>query len=230
LSLENKCSCDGTGFVEYENGRFGPCQCLLKKLSDQKVREFIESSRLDKRWIGKTLDNFKSLPGTEIALRECRKFVTYFKEGMFDQWLYIFGKNGNGKTHLAAGILNELKEVPGGVFVNCAELLEDIRRSYNTNKTSEIMKICQSTPLLILDDLGAERIKEYEMEGKSWTAGQFYLILNKRYGNLLATVMTSNYDFDQLEKRLGIRIVSRMVEMCWIVENKAESYREIKKR
>ena len=71
----------------------------------------------------------------------------------------------------------------------------------------EIIERAKSTPLLILDDIGAEKASE-------WTQEQLYRIVNFRYEHMLPTVITTNCDGAQLEMALGRRIVSRLIELC----------------
>ena len=73
----------------------------------------------------------------------------------------IWGEPGNGKTHLAAAIANELsKQGFIVVFQSVPELLQRIRSTFNNdNKENEtqIMRALLECDLLILDDIGAEK-------------------------------------------------------------------------
>ena len=75
--------------------------------------------------------------------------------------LMIWGEPGNGKTHLAASIANELsKQGYIVVFQSVPELLQRIRNTFSSeNKESEtqIMRALLECDLLILDDIGAEK-------------------------------------------------------------------------
>jgi len=61
--------------------------------------------------------------------------------------------------------------------------------------------------LLHIDDLGAEHRTE-------WVLEQLYTIINTRYEDERATVITSNLEPEQLAEQLGERIVSRLEGMC----------------
>jgi DNA replication protein DnaC len=74
-------------------------------------------------------------------------------------------------------------------------------------------------PVLILDDLGAEKASE-------WVAETLYILIDDRYGNMKPTVFTSNYSPSELAERLGDRIVSRIMEMCRIIEIKTSDKRK----
>ena len=47
------------------------------------------------------------------------------------------------------------------VFVSVPDLLMDIRDSFGTGGTAEILRSVQRAPCLVLDDLGAERMSEW---------------------------------------------------------------------
>ena len=61
--------------------------------------------------------------------------------------------------------------------------------------------------LLHIDDLGAEKTTE-------WVLEQLYSIVNARYEEQRAIVVTTNLMPDELAEQIGERTVSRLVEMC----------------
>jgi DNA replication protein DnaC len=61
--------------------------------------------------------------------------------------------------------------------------------------------------LLHLDDVGAERQTE-------WVLEQLYSIINTRYEDQRAIVVTTNLQPDALAEQIGERTVSRLIEMC----------------
>ena len=68
-----------------------------------------------------------------------------------------------------------------------------------------------NTPLLILDDLGAEKTTD-------WALQSLYIIINKRLSEELQTIITSNLSLDELRDKIGDRIASRIAGMCKIVK------------
>ena len=59
------------------------------------------------------------------------------------------------------------------VFASVPDLLMDIRDSFGTGRTAEILRSVQRAPCLVLDDLGTERMSE-------WVGEQVFAILNYR--------------------------------------------------
>ena len=62
------------------------------------------------------------------------------------------------------------------------------------------METIREIPLLILDDLGAHN-------STPWAQEKLFQILNHRYNNRLATVITTNQPLDDLDPRIASRLV-----------------------
>ena len=74
--------------------------------------------------------------------------------------------------------------------------------------------------LLVLDDLGAERTSEYVLD-------RLYVLINGRYQNDTATIITTNRTMEELRGQLGPRILSRICEMCVPLEFPEGDYRRL---
>jgi DNA replication protein DnaC len=162
--------------------------------------------------------------------------------------LLIVGPCGAGKTHLAVSALRQIVlRGHSGLFYDYRELLKEIQGSYNPeSQTSElgVLEPVLTTDVLLLDDLGASKPSPWALE----TVGH---ILNSRYNERRITLLTTNYldttgpapaaahsprlpsgqavspaREDSLTDRLGMRIRSRLYEMCRTVELFAPDYRK----
>jgi hypothetical protein len=78
----------------------------------------------------------------------------------------------------------------------------------------DVIRPVMQAELLILDDLGAERLTD-------WVEETMNVIVNSRYNAKLPTIFTSNYedipgseDMSSLLVRVGFRLHSRLREMC----------------
>ena len=131
--------------------------------------------------------------------------------------MYIYGDVGTGKTHIAYAMKNRWDNPEAGrwaQFWNTTELLREIRKDFDRNpyeKSHADSEIMRFGGLLFLDDVGSEKISD-------WVAETFYTIINRRYMDMLSTIITSNLPVAALADRIGDRTASRIVEMCEVVE------------
>jgi len=119
-------------------------------------------------------------------------------------WLLLSGGFGVGKTHIAAAIGNEVVRSGGeALFILAPDLLDHLRASFAPNSPEsydELFDRLKNTPLLILDDLGAE-------SSTPWAQEKLFQLLNHRYLRRLPTVITSNRPLSALEARIRSRLM-----------------------
>ncbi len=112
--------------------------------------------------------------------------------------LYLSGSFGSGKTYMISALFNELsKKEINSVIVYYPELLRTLKESFQDNY-KEIFYTVKSTPLLLLDDIGAENVTAW---GRDEVLGP---ILQYRMDEKLPTFFTSNLTMEQLEKHLSV--------------------------
>lgn len=129
--------------------------------------------------------------------------------------LFIVGKVGSGKTLYAAKMMMEwlrrsyieIGKAKECLFITIPDLLDRIRRSYWQEQEDETLKMCYSNNLLVLDDLGVEKISE-------WVNEKLDQLINYRYEQLYPTIFTSNLGGKEIANRIGDRIPSRIQQMC----------------
>lgn len=129
--------------------------------------------------------------------------------------MYLHGGVGTGKTHIAYALMKEARSREISTrFYNTGELLREIKQDFNRpwgEKSHIDEAIMEYRGLLILDDIGAEKISD-------WVAETFYIIVNERYNEKLPTIFTSNLNISELSGHVGDRITSRIIEMCDVFE------------
>lgn len=181
------------------------------------------------------------------AKLEVQGFARNFPVGT-EHGLLLMGTCGVGKTHLAVAALEEIVlRGHSGLFYDYRELLKQIQDSYNPESNSTEMSVLEpvlTAEVLLLDDLGSSKPSYWALE----TVGH---ILNTRYNDHRVTLLTTNFldapvaaptgsaiagtrssiarpasADDSLTERVGMRIRSRLYEMCRTVEISAPDYRK----
>lgn len=140
-------------------------------------------------------------------------------------WFLIEGSYGTGKTHLAAAIGNaRLAEGDPVMFMTTPDLLDQLRSGFGANADSsydETFERIKDVAMLIIDDLGAENPSE-------WANEKLFQLLNHRYVNEKATVITTNNDIERLDQRLASRL--RDINVVRRIVISAPDYRDVSKR
>ena len=125
-----------------------------------------------------------------------------------DGWLLFTGDRGSGKTHLAAAIAGVALDKSRSVFYAFVpSLLDHLRSTFSPDSTigyDELFEQVQSTPLLILDDLGSE-------SNTPWAAEKLYQIIVYRQEARFPTVITSVYPIEKLGEA-NPQIASRLLD------------------
>jgi len=118
-------------------------------------------------------------------------------------WLLFQGETGCGKTHLAAAIVNfRYQAKQPALFLVVPEFLDQLRSTFSPDsKTSydQLFENVKTTPLLVLDDFGAQNDTPWEKE-------KLYQIINYRYNAQLPLVITTNMRLEELENRISSRL------------------------
>jgi len=137
--------------------------------------------------------------------------------------IIITGNNGTGKTHLIVAFAHKLiiEAAMPIKFINSAELFFEIKKTFqNDTETTadDLINLYSGYPILIIDDLGAERISE-------WVREVLYLIINRRYENVVPTLITTNYSTKGLYDNFDKKIASRLLADAIIVKMTGEDKR-----
>lgn len=130
--------------------------------------------------------------------------------------LLIYGDTGNGKTHAAACIANALiDECVPVMMTSFPRIL-----SGGFDKSSTIAEM-NRYPLVVIDDLGAERQSDYSLE-------IMYLIIDERYKAKKPLIITTNLELEEIQHASDLahkRIYERITEMCVPILFQGESRR-----
>jgi DNA replication protein DnaC len=235
--IASQCRCGGRAPYQYwdddSQRRWCPCQGARRRLAH--VKELFRQADVPSRYRYKLRDDFhdRAPDGTALqAAREARKVLTYATALVDDErepskGYLLLGPPGTGKTLLACIVLNELllRRARPGRFVNLARnFFQQLRDTYSQEseqhgRTWQILDHLCKVPYLVLDDFGVQR-------GTEWETEMLYELVDARYGEEKFTIVTSNQSRDELEDVAGGRVLSRLFEMCHVVDMKGQDYRE----
>lgn len=198
-----------------------PCPRGQAYLRQKRIDRLTGASGMGSRFRERRFDTFQKICGTELAYSACEKFCEGYTP--HSMGIRLTGPYGCGKTHLAAAVLNAMigRGIPG-MFVVVPDLLRQIRIGFDdmemAKRANEIVDTAKSAPLLVLDDLGAEKPSD-------WVREYLFILLNTRYEKELPTIVTTNCTTAELIAKLQQRIVSRLVEMTTSVIMTAPDFR-----
>ena len=131
--------------------------------------------------------------------------------------LVILGEPGVGKTWEACAIARSLlldDSVPVSI-VHAGNLMEALKP--NRDGASDLGQF-QVAPVLVLDDLGAERSTE-------WSLSQLHLLAEYRNVRRLPTILTTNLSGAELRERYSNRTIDRFVEGSKLLTIVGKSHR-----
>ena len=147
----------------------------------------------------------QELPKSQYEnLRNAYQRAQQFAENP-DGWLVINSVGyGNGKTHLAAAIANQVAQKGDAVlFVVVPDLLDHLRATFSPASGISLDKRFEevkTATLLVLDDLGTE-------SATAWAREKLYQLFNYRYNAKLPTIITTATPIDELDPRLATRML-----------------------
>lgn len=135
----------------------------------------------------------------------------------------MYGSIGSGKTFYAACIANALidRNIPA-LMTNFATISNDLNSMYE-GKNEYIASVI-NYPLLIIDDLGAERSSDYMLE-------QVFNVVDARYQARKPLILTTNLPIEKIKNPENLRykrIYDRILEMCLPIEFRGVSRRKNK--
>jgi DNA replication protein DnaC len=141
-------------------------------------------------------------------------------------WLYVHGPAGTGKSTYAAWLLalwlrastrlgsdEQAERLTGmsrttfpALYVRVGELLHRMKADFDSKQGdgAALFERCLAARFLVLDDL--------TNAPSPWELSKLDLLIDKRYGDESATIITSNHALDQLGKIVGSERIQRRIQ------------------
>lgn len=226
--ISSTCKCGGISpYYYYENGRIVQCECREVGLKIQKIKNIYSKSGIDKKYQWKFISNYEVLNKiTEQAKSAAYDIVRNFPN--VNKGLFLWGNPGTGKTLLSSIILTELitRHAVEGKFVKISRtFFNRLKSTFNEasptyGEANLIEREYAEVDILVIDDFGVQRDSDWELE-------TLYNLVDARYEALKFTIFTSNNNpFQSLKEKSQGRILSRIKEMCKIIEVSGVDYRD----
>lgn len=138
-------------------------------------------------------------------------------EVLSGDFLYILtGRRGSGKTQMSTfWAMERLKAGKGcGKYTTATDFLADIRRTWSGANSGqaerELLSRYQKAPMLVIDEY-------QEASAGEWAQSTLVNIIDRRYREMLGTVIIANYSPEELRENVSHSIVDRANEQGGIM-------------
>jgi len=216
--------CYGSGMEVVPGKGARRCECRKQKSQEKDI----ERTKIPKRYYDCHFHSYKEFNQSQRAAFNYASRLA-MEYPAVERGLLFMGTVGVGKTHLAVSILKSLNERGFSCrFYEFGSLLKEIQDSYNPATQSSELKVLSpvfDSEILVLDEIGASKPTE-------WVRDTMAHIINTRYNDKKLTIFTTNYMDDRknekeetLEDRVGVRLRSRLFEMCRTVRIEGQDFR-----
>ncbi len=209
---------------------YRPC-----KYQKEAQKEINNKNTSEKLMENARLKDIKITKNRTEVIKWLKNFYDNYNPYGFNKGLYLHGNFGTGKTFLIAALLNEikLKYKVRVEIVYVPELLRKLKE--NLNAVGDNLNVLENADILLLDDIGAEKVTEW---GRDEIIGT---ILQTRMNKGLTTFFTSNLNRDELMQTLSLtkeredavkakRIMERIKYLTYDIELLGNNYREEKEK
>jgi len=191
---KRECSCEGTGniYIKIDGMEYvDQCYCVFLERKRSDIGELFQN---------KNLLNYKC--ETNKQKENMKKIKLYINKS-----LYVYGEVAKGKTHLLAGIYEELWLKEKRVYFYTESQLIDRIRSEKI-KDKELFYIFDTEwDTFIIDDFGKKVMAD-------WQISNLFDFIDELYKREKQVVISSNYTIETLEEKYGIAIARRIDQKC----------------
>ena len=191
--------CGGTGFLTRMNNGYEesyPCSCLKVVKRNVKLLDWgVPRKFLNDKW---NMDFLKEKP----YYQDIKNYIDNFQENYDNgKGLFLYGPQGRGKTTVESIIAKEVVMMVNPdtfskkqTFNVAFAMYDDIVKKQFDKEQSQLKYFLYKSDLLIIDNVGNETGKNE----KQFSQRILEMILRKRDNDCLPTILSSNYNIDEM--------------------------------
>lgn len=193
-----------------------------QKIAERHHADRLHGARIPARFIGRSFDNFRAdSEAQKSALTVARDYAEQFADNLQrGQGLIFSGLPGTGKSHLAAAILQTMLR-RSVCYVTCMDMIREVRDTWRKGSDRSELQLLETLggmDLLAIDEIGVQYGTDSEQT-------IIFDVLDRRYRNVLPTILLTNQDHAGLKQYIGERTYDRLTETCRWVAFDWPSYR-----
>lgn len=193
-----------------------------------KLESMIGAACIPKRFIGRTFDSFVATSDEQkTALRIAREYAESFDTHRASgTGLVYLGSPGTGKSHMAVAILQAIMPQYCGLYTTCMQIVRNVRGTWRRDSErseSDVLQAYCDAPLLVIDEIGVQ----YGTDGEQTI---LFDVLDRRYRDLMPTILLTNQDKKGFKQFIGDRSFDRLTETSRWVPFAWPSHRMIARR
>ncbi len=229
--------------IEYERCNCNKAQIYWKQKDEEEyqnkkkehyknaLKNIYEQSHVGKILKDKNFENFKTSLINKREVNIAKDYTNKCITKRQSKGLIISGELETGKTHLATSIANKLIENDKIVLMGrLTTLLDMIKETFkdNTKSENELIDLYSNVDMIIIDDLGTEKISQWALE-------KLYTIIENRNENELPIIITKRFNKQGLierfstsqDRQLVDAIISKLYRMCYGITLKSIKEKEL---
>lgn len=223
--------CKGTGHLvrdardpESETIGFDDCECKKDvvfrcRMMDANVpREFWDVERI-------VMKLEQNQAQAQKVIEYCHDLDAAKRNG---QGFLLYGQNGVGKTSCACYVLAQASRQDFTIgYITAPEFIRAVPQAWRDADYAEYLRRLIGSDFLVLDECG----KEYRASGSEFTTAELDLMLRRRRGALLPTIVSTNLKVKEFRETYGESLFSAMFDRVQMIKFDSGDFRfQLRKR
>jgi DNA replication protein DnaC len=193
----------------------------------RRMEQRLSTSGIPARFRDRTFENYiadtePKRKALEVAVEFAANFDTHYRDGTM---VVFSGKPGTGKSHLAIAAAMIVMEAGTALYVNALDMIRMVRDTWRRDSEmteSAVLNELSTVKLLVIDEIGVQ----YGTDGEQVI---LFDVLNRRYRDLMPTILLTNLGAKGMKEFLGERSFDRLREGGIWVAFDWESFRGSKR-